>query len=173
MLMGCFLYAPSQGPGLLPQACALTGNQTGNFLVCRKMPNPLSHTSQGPSYVLWSILLDCDCRSGWGFLGIPATNKSCRICKHLCTGSVKKKVCERQLIHQRGPFQTGHSVLLFQVIPAMGKTSFRIIFLPTEEGSIESSLFINTSSYGVLSYHVSDFFLLSRSLVVDLTKGFG
>ncbi|XP_057402815.1 transmembrane protein 131-like isoform X7 [Balaenoptera acutorostrata] len=37
----------------------------------------------------------------------------------------------------------------------MGKTSFRIIFLPTEEGSIESSLFINTSSHGVLSYHVS------------------
>ncbi|XP_005400982.2 PREDICTED: transmembrane protein 131-like, partial [Chinchilla lanigera] len=42
-----------------------------------------------------------------------------------------------------------------RVIPAMGKTSFRIIFLPTEEGSIESSLFINTSSYGILSYHVS------------------
>lgn len=47
----------------------------------------------------------------------------------------------------------------FQVIPAMGKTSFRIIFLPTEEGSIESSLFINTSSYGVLPYHVSNFSL--------------
>ncbi|XP_073897424.1 transmembrane protein 131-like isoform X2 [Castor canadensis] len=42
-----------------------------------------------------------------------------------------------------------------RVIPAMEKTSFRIIFLPTEEGSIESSLFINTSSYGVLSYRVS------------------
>ncbi|GAB5570441.1 transmembrane protein 131-like isoform X1 [Prionailurus iriomotensis] len=42
-----------------------------------------------------------------------------------------------------------------RVIPAMGKTSFRIIFLPTEEGSIESSLFINTSSYGVLPYRVS------------------
>ncbi|XP_055000803.1 transmembrane protein 131-like [Sorex araneus] len=42
-----------------------------------------------------------------------------------------------------------------RVIPALGKTSFRIIFLPTEEGSLESSLFINTSSYGVLSYHVS------------------
>ncbi|XP_021051555.1 transmembrane protein 131-like isoform X1 [Mus pahari] len=41
-----------------------------------------------------------------------------------------------------------------RVIPAMGKTSFRIIFLPTEEGSIESSLFINTSSHGVFSYHV-------------------
>uniref|UniRef100_A0A8C8ULS8 Transmembrane protein 131-like n=1 Tax=Peromyscus maniculatus bairdii TaxID=230844 RepID=A0A8C8ULS8_PERMB len=42
-----------------------------------------------------------------------------------------------------------------RVIPAMGRTSFRIIFLPTEEGSTESSLFINTSSHGVLSYHVS------------------
>ncbi|XP_075806487.1 transmembrane protein 131-like isoform X1 [Microtus pennsylvanicus] len=42
-----------------------------------------------------------------------------------------------------------------RVVPAMGRTSFRIIFLPTEEGSIESSLFINTSSHGVLSYHVS------------------
>ncbi|XP_074085207.1 transmembrane protein 131-like isoform X3 [Macrotis lagotis] len=41
-----------------------------------------------------------------------------------------------------------------RVIPAMGQTSFRIIFLPTEEGSIESSLFINTSSYGVISYQV-------------------
>ncbi|XP_038610943.1 transmembrane protein 131-like isoform X1 [Tachyglossus aculeatus] len=41
-----------------------------------------------------------------------------------------------------------------RVIPAMGKTSFRIIFFPSEEGNIESSLFINTSSYGVLSYRV-------------------
>lgn len=61
----------------------------------------------------------------------------------------------------------------FQVIPAMGKTSFRIIFLPTEEGSIESSLFINTSSYGVLPYHVSNFSLWSLDLVPDLTVGFG
>ena len=28
------------------QACALTGNQTGNCLVCRPAFNPLSHTSQ-------------------------------------------------------------------------------------------------------------------------------
>ncbi|XP_069641618.1 transmembrane protein 131-like isoform X1 [Haliaeetus albicilla] len=41
-----------------------------------------------------------------------------------------------------------------RVIPAMGKISFRVLFLPTEEGSIESSLFINTSSHGVLSYQV-------------------
>uniref|UniRef100_A0A8C6JJR6 Uncharacterized protein n=1 Tax=Melopsittacus undulatus TaxID=13146 RepID=A0A8C6JJR6_MELUD len=41
-----------------------------------------------------------------------------------------------------------------RVIPTMGKISFRVLFLPTEEGSIESSLFINTSSHGVLSYQV-------------------
>ncbi|XP_071288015.1 transmembrane protein 131-like isoform X1 [Agelaius tricolor] len=41
-----------------------------------------------------------------------------------------------------------------RVIPAMGKMSFRVLFLPTEEGSIESSLFINTSSHGVLSYQL-------------------
>ncbi|NXJ16565.1 T131L protein, partial [Odontophorus gujanensis] len=41
-----------------------------------------------------------------------------------------------------------------RVIPAMGKISFRVLFLPTEEGNIESFLFINTSSHGVLSYQV-------------------
>ena len=29
------------------QACALTGNQTGDLLVHRRVLNPLSHTSQG------------------------------------------------------------------------------------------------------------------------------
>ena len=33
-----------------PQACALTGTQTGDLSVCRPVLNPLSHTSQG--YVL-------------------------------------------------------------------------------------------------------------------------
>lgn len=47
------------------------------------------------------------------------------------------------------------SLWSLQVIPAMGKMSFRVLFLPTEEGSIESSLFINTSSHGVLSYQVT------------------
>ncbi|XP_065592357.1 transmembrane protein 131-like isoform X1 [Cyrtonyx montezumae] len=41
-----------------------------------------------------------------------------------------------------------------RVISAMGKISFRVLFLPTEEGNIESFLFINTSSHGVLSYQV-------------------
>ena len=33
------------------QACAPTGNQTGDFLLCGMMPNQLSHTGQGGSYV--------------------------------------------------------------------------------------------------------------------------
>nr|XP_056711693.1 transmembrane protein 131-like [Euleptes europaea] len=41
-----------------------------------------------------------------------------------------------------------------RVIPAMGKIYFRVLFLPIEEGSFESSLFINTSSHGVFSYQV-------------------
>ncbi|XP_033871234.3 transmembrane protein 131-like isoform X2 [Acipenser ruthenus] len=41
-----------------------------------------------------------------------------------------------------------------RVIRPRGKTSFRVIFLPTEEGNVENSLFINTSSHGVLSYQI-------------------
>lgn len=40
------------------------------------------------------------------------------------------------------------------VIPARGKSSFTVVFLPDEEGNFESSLFINTSSHGVMSYQV-------------------
>ncbi|XP_010897507.2 transmembrane protein 131-like [Esox lucius] len=41
-----------------------------------------------------------------------------------------------------------------RVIPPRGKASFKLVFLPTEEGNIENSLFINTSAHGVLSYQV-------------------
>ena len=34
------------------QACALTKNRTSNFLFCRMMPSPQSHTSQGEHSVL-------------------------------------------------------------------------------------------------------------------------
>lgn len=57
------------------------------------------------------------------------------------------------------------SLWSLQVIPAMGKISFRVLFLPTEEGSIESSLFINTSSHGLLSYQVT-------TLIFSLSFGF-
>lgn len=44
---------------------------------------------------------------------------------------------------------------LSQVIPPRGKASFKLIFLPSEEGNVENTLFINTSSHGLLSYQVS------------------
>ncbi|XP_030592587.1 transmembrane protein 131-like isoform X2 [Archocentrus centrarchus] len=41
-----------------------------------------------------------------------------------------------------------------RVIPPRGKASFKLIFLPSEEGNIENTLFINTSAHGLLSYQV-------------------
>ncbi|XP_019717948.1 transmembrane protein 131-like isoform X2 [Hippocampus comes] len=41
-----------------------------------------------------------------------------------------------------------------RVIPPRGKTSFKLIFLPSEEGNIENTLFINTSAHGLHSYQV-------------------
>ncbi|XP_056136082.1 transmembrane protein 131-like isoform X2 [Lampris incognitus] len=41
-----------------------------------------------------------------------------------------------------------------RVIPPRGKASFKVIFLPFEEGNVENSLFINTSAHGLLSYQV-------------------
>ena len=38
---------PQPQPWPATQACALTGNQTSDLLVCRTMPSPLSHPSQG------------------------------------------------------------------------------------------------------------------------------
>ena len=41
------LAHPLLGTWLTTQACALTGNQTSDPLVCRPALNPLSFTSQG------------------------------------------------------------------------------------------------------------------------------
>ncbi|XP_039606211.1 transmembrane protein 131-like [Polypterus senegalus] len=41
-----------------------------------------------------------------------------------------------------------------RVIPPRGKSSFKVIFLPTKEGSVENVLFINTSSHGIISYQL-------------------
>ena len=46
------LAHPYLGTWLETQACALTGNQTGNLLVLRVMtPNTLSYISQGPMLI--------------------------------------------------------------------------------------------------------------------------
>ena len=41
------LERPQPGTRPTTQACALTGNQTHDPVVCRQVLNPLSHTSQG------------------------------------------------------------------------------------------------------------------------------
>ena len=41
------LTRPQLGTWRATQACALTGNQTGDLLVCRLVLDPLSHTNQG------------------------------------------------------------------------------------------------------------------------------
>ena len=41
------LTCPQLGTWPTTQACALSGNRTGDLLVCRLTLNPLSHTSQG------------------------------------------------------------------------------------------------------------------------------
>ena len=41
------------------QACALTGNQTGDPLVHRPALHPLSHTSQGRFFFLLIVLIGC------------------------------------------------------------------------------------------------------------------
>lgn len=41
-----------------------------------------------------------------------------------------------------------------RVIPPRGKASFKLIFLPSEEGNVENTLFINTSAHGLLPYQV-------------------
>ena len=46
-LLGCLSYTPQPGIEPATQACALTGNQAGDSLLCRTTPNPLSHTGQG------------------------------------------------------------------------------------------------------------------------------
>ena len=43
-------HTPPAGTWCANQACALTRNQTGDFLVCRPALNPLSHTSQGRAF---------------------------------------------------------------------------------------------------------------------------
>ena len=55
------LMLPLLGTWSATQGSALTGNRTGDPLVCRPALNPLSHTSQGISSVLKSFPFCVDC----------------------------------------------------------------------------------------------------------------
>ncbi|KAG7276808.1 hypothetical protein CRUP_008758 [Coryphaenoides rupestris] len=59
-----------------------------------------------------------------------------------------------------------------RVIPPRGKASFKLIFLPLEEGNVENTLFINTSSHGVMSYQedTSNITILGLLLECSLSK---
>ena len=52
---------PKLGTQPATQACALTGNWTGNLSVHRPALNPMSHTSQGYFYFLTSLLSQIRC----------------------------------------------------------------------------------------------------------------
>ena len=52
------LMCPLLGTWPATQACALTGNQTSDRLVCRPVLNPLSHTSEG-NYYCFNFPLFC------------------------------------------------------------------------------------------------------------------
>ena len=55
-MCSCLSCTPYWGPSPRPrQACALTGNRTGDPLVSSPVPNPLSHTSQGSIYILYHV----------------------------------------------------------------------------------------------------------------------
>ncbi|XP_024914140.1 transmembrane protein 131-like isoform X4 [Cynoglossus semilaevis] len=41
-----------------------------------------------------------------------------------------------------------------RIIPPRGKASFKLIFLPSEEATVENTLFINTSAHGLHSYQL-------------------
>ena len=47
------LVRPLVGTWLATQACALTGNQSGDPLVCRPALSPVSHTSQSIEGILF------------------------------------------------------------------------------------------------------------------------
>ena len=49
-MCGCLLHIPPPGTRPATQACALTGNRTGDPFVHRLALNPLSHTSQGYNF---------------------------------------------------------------------------------------------------------------------------
>ena len=51
------LTHPLLGTWLVNQACALTGNWTGDPLVRRPALNPLSYTSQGKNRKFWNLVI--------------------------------------------------------------------------------------------------------------------
>ena len=71
---GLPLAEPPPGTWPATQACALTGNQTGDPLIHRLALNPLSHTSQGS---FWNPLAACFLSSFLGYSCSPTPSSDC------------------------------------------------------------------------------------------------
>ena len=56
--ISCLSYAPHLGTEPATQACALTGNQTSDLLLCQTMANQPSHTGQ--DYIEYFLRLEWD-----------------------------------------------------------------------------------------------------------------
>ena len=67
-MCGCLSHTPLLRTWPATQACALTGNRTGDPLVHRLVLNPLSHTSQGRRLVLDTLCLRSLQSFKWGCL---------------------------------------------------------------------------------------------------------
>ena len=63
------------------QACALTGNQTGDLLVRRLVLNPLSHTSQGSNHIPEGKASGCESHCG---SGLPSAKMVALLVSDLC-----------------------------------------------------------------------------------------
>uniref|UniRef100_A0A8B9I8G1 Transmembrane 131 like n=1 Tax=Anser brachyrhynchus TaxID=132585 RepID=A0A8B9I8G1_9AVES len=145
VLLPCFRPGEAQGQGerrgrpggappLLSLLLLLRGGRAGPFSA--KMPPHGKALHFHPSVLHFGILL-----------GLPRAKML-----HAYNPSRDREVVVNSVFTATRQFHV--SPVHSRVIPAMGKISFRVLFLPTEEGNIESSLFINTSSHGVLSYQV-------------------
>ena len=66
------MYHHPRGTWLASQACVLTGNRTGDPLVCRMALNPLNPTSQGSPYYSPFI---CCCSQNWLIIDVKSTAK--------------------------------------------------------------------------------------------------
>uniref|UniRef100_A0A8B9C9U5 Transmembrane 131 like n=1 Tax=Anser brachyrhynchus TaxID=132585 RepID=A0A8B9C9U5_9AVES len=146
VLLPCFRPGEAQGQGerrgrpggappLLSLLLLLRGGRAGPFSA--KMPPHGKALHFHPSVLHFGILL-----------GLPRAKML-----HAYNPSRDREVVVNSVFTATRQFHV--SPVHSRVIPAMGKISFRVLFLPTEEGNIESSLFINTSSHGVLSYQVT------------------
>uniref|UniRef100_A0A8B9CC05 Transmembrane protein 131-like n=1 Tax=Anser brachyrhynchus TaxID=132585 RepID=A0A8B9CC05_9AVES len=146
VLLPCFRPGEAQGQGerrgrpggappLLSLLLLLRGGRAGPFSA--KMPPHGKALHFHPSVLHFGMQL----------LGLPRAKML-----HAYNPSRDREVVVNSVFTATRQFHV--SPVHSRVIPAMGKISFRVLFLPTEEGNIESSLFINTSSHGVLSYQV-------------------